>query len=141
LDVSTASAGTIARWLEEHPLVERVYYTGLPSHPGHEVQQRQASGHGAVLSFDVGSRERAKALFDTVKLPLVAVSLGAVESILSYPAMMSHAAMPPEERLRRGITDGLIRLSVGLEDVNDLIADLDQALKAARAVPVTEKIR
>jgi cystathionine beta-lyase len=141
LDVSTASAGTIARWLEEHPLVERVFYTGLPSHPGHEVQQRQASGHGAVLSFDVGSRERAKALFDTVKLPLVAVSLGAVESILSYPAMMSHAAMPPEERLRRGITDGLIRLSVGLEDVNDLIADLDQALKAARAVPVTEKIR
>ena len=88
----------------------------------------QASGHGAVLSFDVGSRERAKALFDRVKLPIVAVSLGAVETILSYPAMMSHASMPAEERLQRGITDGLIRLSVGLEDADDLIRDLEQAL-------------
>ncbi|WP_019120317.1 aminotransferase class I/II-fold pyridoxal phosphate-dependent enzyme [Brevibacillus massiliensis] len=130
LDASTRSAEKLAEWLDRHPAVERVYYTGLPHHPGHELQSRQASGHGAVLSFDVGSRQNAKALFDAVKLPLVAVSLGAVESILSYPALMSHAAMPPEERLHRGITDGLIRLSVGLEDTDDLIADLQQALAA-----------
>ncbi|RNB54082.1 aminotransferase class I/II-fold pyridoxal phosphate-dependent enzyme [Brevibacillus gelatini] len=130
LDVSTKSAGILAEWLSTHPGVSRVYYTGLADHPGHLVQQRQASGHGAVLSFDVGSRERAKALFDRVKLPIVAVSLGAVETILSYPAMMSHAAMPAAEREARGITDGLIRLSAGLEDVDDLLADLKQALDA-----------
>jgi cysteine-S-conjugate beta-lyase len=130
LDVSTQTAEKLARWLSTHPAVSRVYYTGLPEHDGHDLQNRQASGHGAVLSFDVGSRERAKALFDRVRLPIVAVSLGAVETILSYPAMMSHAAMPPAERARRGITDGLIRLSAGLEDAGDLLEDLGQALDA-----------
>jgi cystathionine beta-lyase len=133
LDVSTRTADRIAHWLSAHPAVSRVYYTGLSDHPGHMIQERQASGHGAVLSFDVGNRERAKALFDQVKLPIVAVSLGAVETILSYPASMSHAAMPAEERERRGITDGLIRLSAGLEDVEDLIGDLQQALDALPA--------
>ncbi len=131
LDVSTLSAHRLATWLEAHPLVERVYYTGLVDHPGHELQCRQAAGHGAVLSFDLGCGERAKRLLHAVKLPLVAVSLGAVESILSYPAMMSHASMPAQERHRRGITDGLVRLSVGLEDVQDLAADLEQALAAS----------
>lgn len=135
LDVSTASADRLATWLESHPYVERVYYTGLVDHPGHQLQARQASGHGAVLSFDLGCKERVKRFLDAVKLPLVAVSLGAVESILSYPALMSHASMPAQERSKRGITDGLIRLSVGLEDVHDLAADLDQALVAS-AVPV-----
>lgn len=134
LDVSTQGAGRIAAWLAGHPHVQRVYYTGLVNHDGHELQKQQASGHGAVLSFDVGNREMVKALFDAVHLPIVAVSLGAVESILSYPAMMSHASMPVEERIQRGITDGLIRLSVGLEDADDLIADLDQALTIAAAV-------
>ncbi|MGG1661751.1 aminotransferase class I/II-fold pyridoxal phosphate-dependent enzyme [Brevibacillus sp. NRS-1366] len=128
LDVSTNTADELARWLSTHPAVNRVYYTGLSEHPGHLIQASQSSGHGAVLSFDVGSRERAKALFDRVKLPIVAVSLGAVETILSYPATMSHAAMPVEEREARGITDGLIRLSAGLEDVVDLKEDLQQAL-------------
>ncbi|MBY0088565.1 PLP-dependent aspartate aminotransferase family protein [Brevibacillus brevis] len=128
LDVSTKTAASLADWLSTHPQVSRVYYTGLTDHPGHLIQTQQATGHGAVLSFDVGSRERAKALFDRVKLPIVAVSLGAVETILSYPATMSHAAMPAEERAARGITDGLIRLSAGLEDFNDLVADLKQAL-------------
>jgi cystathionine beta-lyase len=137
LDVGSKSAATLAAWLKSHPAVEKVYYTGLPDHEGHQLQARQASGHGAVLSFDVGSRERAKALFERVKLPIVAVSLGAVETILSYPAAMSHAAMPAEERERRGITDGLIRLSVGLEDTEDLIRDLGQALDALP--PQTEK--
>ncbi|ASJ54710.1 cystathionine gamma-synthase [Brevibacillus formosus] len=128
LDVSTKTAASLADWLSAHPQVSRVYYTGLTDHPGHLIQTQQATGHGAVLSFDVGSRERAKALFDRVKLPIVAVSLGAVETILSYPATMSHAAMPAEERAARGITDGLIRLSAGLEDFDDLVADLKQAL-------------
>lgn len=128
LDIGTRSADHIAHWLAEHPAVSRVYYTGLHSHEGHLVQERQASGHGAVLSFDVGSRERAKAIFNQVKLPIVAVSLGAVETILSYPAAMSHASMPAEEREKRGITDGLIRLSAGLEDTEDLVLDLSQAL-------------
>ena len=129
LDVSSRSAEQIARWLTQHPAVYRVYYTGLPEHEGHQIQERQSSGHGAVLSFDVGSKERARQVLQRARLPLVAVSLGAVESILSYPAMMSHAAMPPEERACRGITDGLIRLSVGLEEVEDLLADLSQALQ------------
>ncbi|WP_289139042.1 PLP-dependent aspartate aminotransferase family protein [uncultured Brevibacillus sp.] len=129
LDVSTNTAEQLANWLAAHPEIMHVYYTGLTEHPGHQVQASQSSGHGAVLSFDVGSRERAKALFDRVKLPIVAVSLGAVETILSYPVTMSHAAMPAEERAARGITDGLIRLSAGLEDVHDLIEDLKQALE------------
>ncbi|MGD8188655.1 aminotransferase class I/II-fold pyridoxal phosphate-dependent enzyme [Brevibacillus ginsengisoli] len=131
LDVSTLSAHRLATWLEAHPLVERVYYTGLFDNPGHALQERQATGHGAVLSFDLGCKEQAKRFLQAVKLPLVAVSLGSVESILSYPAMMSHASMPAHERHRRGITDGLVRLSVGLEDVHDLAADLEQALEAS----------
>ncbi|WP_312113984.1 trans-sulfuration enzyme family protein [Brevibacillus reuszeri] len=135
LDVSTNTADQLAHWLEAHPEITHVYYTGLQDHPGHQIQASQSSGHGAVLSFDVGSRERAKALFDRVKLPIVAVSLGAVETILSYPVTMSHAAMPAEERAARGITDGLIRLSAGLEDVNDLIEDLKQALEYLPPLP------
>lgn len=134
LDASTAAAGQLAEWLTAQPGVEHVYYTGLSAHPEHLLQQRQASGHGAVLSFRLAGRPQVKAFFDAVKLPLVAVSLGAVESILSYPAMMSHASMPVEERAARGITDGLIRLSVGLEDIEDLKADLAQALAAAAKV-------
>lgn len=140
LDASTAAAGELAGWLRQRPGVEHVYYTGLTDHPEHELQKRQASGHGAVLSFRLAGRKQVKAFFDAVKLPLVAVSLGAVESILSYPAMMSHASMPAEERAARGITDGLIRLSVGLEDVTDLKADLAQALAAASRV-VPESVR
>ncbi len=128
MDRSTESAQKIAEFLRNHPAVENVFYTGLSDHPGHALHESQASGHGAVLSFDVGSGERAREVLKKVKFPLVAVSLGGVESILSYPALMSHKAMPREVRLERGITDGLLRFSVGLEDVDDLIADLDQAL-------------
>mgnify|MGYP000902002372 CR=1 FL=1 len=125
---SERTAGKLAAWLADHPAVEKVYYPGLPGHPRREIHMKQSRGFGAVVSFDVGSGERAKALMKRVRLPLVAVSLGAVESILSYPAMMSHASMPREVRLERGITDGLLRYSVGLEDADDLIADLEQAL-------------
>lgn len=126
---SEISARKLADWLSRRGDIDAVYYPGLPEHPGREVQEKQSTGYGAVVSFDVGSGERAKRLLNRVKLPLVAVSLGAVESILSYPPMMSHASMPPEVRAERGITDGLLRFSVGLEDIDDLLADLDEALR------------
>ncbi|MNP11770.1 Cystathionine beta-lyase MetC [compost metagenome] len=126
---SEVSARKLADWLSRRGDIDAVFYPGLPEHPGREIQEKQSTGYGAVVSFDVGSGERAKRLLNQVKLPLVAVSLGAVESILSYPAMMSHASMPPEVRAERGITDGLLRFSVGLEDIDDLLADLDEALR------------
>ncbi|CAM4306959.1 cystathionine beta-lyase [Paenibacillus endophyticus] len=129
MESSERSARRLAEWLSEHSEVTAVYYPGLPNHPGREIHEKQSLGYGAVVSFDVGSGERAKALLSKVQIPLVAVSLGAVESILSYPAMMSHAAMPKEVRHARGITDGLVRYSVGLEDIEDLIEDLDNALR------------
>lgn len=128
MERSEIGARRLAQWLSARQDVEAVYYPGLPEHPGRVIHERQSTGYGAVVSFDVGSEERAKRLLNRVKLPLVAVSLGAVESILSYPPMMSHAAMPREVRLERGIADGLLRFSVGLENVDDLIADLEQAL-------------
>ena len=129
LEASTKSAARIVEWLKNQREVRQVYYTGLSDHPGHEIQANQASGHGAVLSFDVGERIVAYELMKKIHLPVVAVSLGSVESILSYPCKMSHAAMSEEERNARGITDGLLRLSVGLEDTDDLIADFEQALR------------
>lgn len=126
---SEVSAGKLASWLNERNDISAVFYPGLVDHPGREIHEKQSTGYGAVVSFDVGSGERAKKVLNKVRIPLVAVSLGAVESILSYPAMMSHAAMPVEVRAERGITDGLLRFSVGLEDIEDLIEDLDQALQ------------
>ncbi|WP_405080167.1 trans-sulfuration enzyme family protein [Paenibacillus chitinolyticus] len=128
MEGSEQNARRLAEWLDSHPAVGAVYYPGLPDHPGREIHEKQSSGYGAVVSFDVNGGEHARKLLSEVKIPLVAVSLGAVESILSYPAMMSHAAMSREVRLERGITDGLVRYSVGLEDIDDIIADLDAAL-------------
>ncbi len=128
LDAQQRSAAELARWLSGRRDVKRVLYPGLESHPGHAIHAQQARGGGAVVSFELADGPAAVAFLKRVKLPLVAVSLGGVESILSYPRTMSHAAMPAEERHARGITDGLVRLSVGLESAEDLIADLDQAL-------------
>lgn len=128
---STASAQKIAQFLESNPLVEQVYYPGLASHPGYDIHHSQCTSPGAVLSFRLPNYAAAKALVEAMKIPVFAVSLGGVESILSYPAKMSHAAMEPEERSKRGITDGLLRFSVGLEHVDDLIADFAQALEFA----------
>jgi cystathionine beta-lyase len=141
METATASAQRIAEALSHHPQVKRVYYTGLSDHPGHRLQASQASGHGAVLSFDLGSGVKVREVLARVRLPLVAVSLGAVESILSYPACMSHAAMPPKEREARGISEGLLRLSVGLEDPEDLLADLEQAIDDRRLLSVSSEWR
>lgn len=130
---STEGAKKIAAFLNEQPLVEQVYYPGLETHPGHEIHRRQTKDDGAVLSFRLPDRAVAKAFVEQTKLPVFAVSLGAVETILSYPATMSHAAMPQEEREKRGISEGLLRLSVGLEHVDDLIEDLRQALQVAES--------
>lgn len=141
MEAATASAGHIAEGLSRNPQVKHIYYTGLSDHPGHQLQASQASGHGAVLSFDLGSEAKVKEVLSQVKLPLVAVSLGAVESILSYPARMSHAAMPRSEREARGVTDGLLRLSVGLEDADDLLQDLEQAIDGRRFISVASEWR
>lgn len=130
MNASSLAALTIAKWLSERKEVKAVYYPGLPNHPGRSIQEQQATSHGAVLSFEFTTKKNAKDFVENVKLPVFAVSLGAVETILSYPATMSHGSMPEQERLKRGITDGLLRLSVGLEDVNDLIDDFQQALNA-----------
>ena len=118
----------IAKFLEAHPKVKRVLYPGLPSHPQHEIARRQQRGFGAMISFDLGSLEAARRLLNHVRLCSLAESLGGVETLISHPAVMTHASVPPDVRQRIGITDGLVRLSVGIEDVEDLIADLDKAL-------------
>lgn len=133
LEAQQRAAGAIARWLASRPEIRRVFYPGLDAHPGRATHFGQASGGGAMLAFEFQDGPAATAFLKRARLPLVAVSLGGVESILSYPATMSHASMPRPERLARGITDGLVRLSVGLEDEADLIADLESALTGKTA--------
>jgi len=130
VDRAQANAGKIARFLEQHPRVEWVRYPGLPHHPGHDIAQKQMDGFGAMLCFGVkGGLEGGRALLNRLRLITMAVSLGGVESLIQHPASMTHAGVPREERLAAGITDELVRLSVGCEDVEDLTADLDQALQ------------
>ncbi|MDR3190592.1 MAG: aminotransferase class I/II-fold pyridoxal phosphate-dependent enzyme [Lactobacillaceae bacterium] len=124
---SANSAQQIAEWLEQQPQVTRVNYPGLPSDPGYAIQQRQAKNGGAVLSFDVGSQDHARIVAEATKIPCFSVSLGGVETILSYPPKMSHAELDGEGLAEAGITPGLLRFSVGLEDPQDLINDLAQA--------------
>ncbi len=128
MDQSQASAIKIVDWLGKQSWVDKIHYPGLSDHPGYTVQAAQADGPGAVFSFELDSYETTKRILEGSKLSAFAVSLGGVESIISYPARMSHAAVPKEERERKGIKDTLVRLSVGLEDPEDLIADLEQAI-------------
>lgn len=128
MEESQKSAAKIASWLDNRPEVIKVYYPGLPGHPGYHIHASQSTGAGAVLSFEFENYELTKRVLEGVELSAFAVSLGGVESIISYPAKMSHAAMPPSERADRGISDTLVRLSVGLEDVDDLIADLERLI-------------
>lgn len=122
------NARRIVEYLVDHPKVQRVLYPGLPDHPGHEVHKRQASGFGSMITIEMGSYEAAKAMLDRVRVMSFAESLGGVESLISHPASMTHASIPPERRADLGLTDGMVRLSVGIEDVEDLLADLEQAL-------------
>ncbi|RZJ86420.1 MAG: O-succinylhomoserine (thiol)-lyase, partial [Brevundimonas sp.] len=128
-----ATAGRIAELLDAHPAVKVVHYPGLKSHPNHDLVQRQQSGPGAMLSFELeGGVDEVRRLVEALDVFTLAESLGGVESLIAHPATMTHAAMTPDQRDLAGITDGLIRLSVGLEHEDDLIADLTPALDALR---------
>jgi cystathionine beta-lyase/cystathionine gamma-synthase len=122
------SGRAVAAFLEEHPKVEKIYYPGSVSHRQHDLAKKQQRGFGGMVAFDVGSLERARTVLEAVRLCTLAESLGGVETLISHPATMTHASVLPETRERIGITDGLVRVSVGLEDTDDIIADLDQAL-------------
>ncbi len=125
-----ANAFAIARFLEKHPKVEKVIYPGLASHPQHDLAKRQMSGFGGMISFVIrGNLEDSKRVMERTRLFTLAESLGGVESLIEHPAIMTHASVPAENRKALGIADTLIRISVGIEDVNDLIADLEQALR------------
>jgi cystathionine beta-lyase/cystathionine gamma-synthase len=123
-----SNGAAVAKFLESHRKVKRVIYPGLASHPQHEIAKRQQRGFGAMISFDLGSLEAAKTLLKHVRICSLAESLGGVETLISHPALMTHASIPPELQREIGITEGMVRISVGIEDVEDLIADLDQAL-------------
>ncbi len=124
------NAWAVAEFLEEHPKVKKVFYPGLPGHPDRELVEKQMEGFGGMVSFDVGSADAARKVAEAVKIFVLTGSLGGVEPILSHPATMSHSSMPADLRDRLGVTDSLLRLSVGLEDVEDLLADLSQALSS-----------
>ena len=130
-----ANAAQVAHFLQTHPLVQRVHYPGVAGHRQFLLATQQMKGYGGMISFEIeGGREAANAFFRSLRVFSFAESLGGVESLACYPAEMTHGAIPREERERRGITEGLIRLSVGIEDSEDLLADLSGALAAAESV-------
>ena len=124
------TARTVAAWLEAQPRVRRVLYPGLASHPQHALARRQMRGFGGMISFDLGSLPRAKTFLGRLRLCALAESLGGVETLISHPASMTHGSIPEAQRRRIGVTDGLVRISVGVEDAEDILDDLDQALRA-----------
>jgi cystathionine beta-lyase/cystathionine gamma-synthase len=130
MEAHNRNGQAIAEYLSKHAHVDRVHYPGLPAHPQHALAQRQMRGYTGMVSFDVGTPERARTVLETVRLFALAESLGGVESLISHPASMTHASVPAERRAALGVTDSLIRVSVGIEDMEDLKADLDQALAA-----------
>jgi cystathionine gamma-lyase/cystathionine beta-lyase/cystathionine gamma-lyase/homocysteine desulfhydrase len=130
MEAHNRNGQAIAEYLSAHPRVDRVHYPGLPAHPQHALAQRQMRGYTGMVSFDVGTLERARTVLEKVRLFALAESLGGVESLISHPASMTHASVPAERRAALGVTDSLIRVSVGIEDIEDLRADLDQALAA-----------
>jgi cystathionine beta-lyase/cystathionine gamma-synthase len=120
----------VAEFLASHPKVQSVIYPGLPSHPQHDLAKRQMQGFGGMLSFDVGSFEGARTVCNAVRLMALAESLGGVETLICHPASMTHASVPPERRAAIGLTESMVRISVGIEDPQDLIDDLRQAFEA-----------
>jgi methionine-gamma-lyase len=130
IDKGQQNAMQIARFLEDHHKVEWVKYPGLKSHPQYDLAQRQMKGPGTMISFELkGGYEAGKILMNNVRLALLAVSLGGVETLIQHPASMTHSKLSPEARVRAGISDGLVRLSVGIEDLEDIMDDLKQALE------------
>ena len=127
-----ANAAVLAEYLASHPKVKRVHYPGLASHPQHALAKRQMRGFGGLISFELGSLERARTLLNGVRLMALAESLGGVETLISHPATMTHASVPADRRAAIGVTDDLVRVSVGIEDVDDLKEDLAQALDAVQ---------
>jgi cystathionine beta-lyase/cystathionine gamma-synthase len=123
------SAMQVAKWLTTQRTLKKVYYPGLPTHPQHKLAKKQMKNFGGMIAFDLGSFDAAKRFLKKVRLCALAESLGGVETLISHPATMTHASIPPEQRRKIGVTDGLVRISVGLEDVNDIISDMKQALK------------
>jgi cystathionine gamma-synthase len=133
MKIHEENARAVAEFLNQHPQVLRVYYPGLPSHPGHELAKRQQHGFGGMVSFEVkGGIEKVNKVLRSTKIFTLAESLGGIESLICFPLTMTHASMDPELREKAGINERIIRLSVGIEDVNDLIEDLDQALNLVR---------
>jgi cystathionine beta-lyase/cystathionine gamma-synthase len=128
MEAHDRNARRVAAFLDEHPRVEKVIYPGLPSHPQHELAKRQMRGFGGMVSAVLGSLDEAKLVLPRFRLFALAESLGGIESLICHPASMTHGAVPPEERAKVGLTDGLIRLSVGCEDVEDLLGDIERAL-------------
>jgi methionine-gamma-lyase len=132
MEKHASNAMKVAQFLEAHPKIEWVRYPGLPSHPQHEIAKKQMSGFGGMISFGIkGGIEAGRKLMNRVELCVLAVSLGYVDTLIQHPASMTHANIPRDVRLKTGITDDLVRLSVGIEEPEDIIADLDQALVAA----------
>lgn len=125
-----ASGRRVASFLSEHPKVQKVYYPGLASHPQHELALRQMGGFGGMIAFETGSIENARAVLEAAEVCALAESLGGVESLICHPASMTHASVPVADRERLGITDGMVRISVGIEDVEDIVEDLDRSLSA-----------
>jgi len=130
LDRQQQNALSLARWLKKHPLVRKVFYPGLEEHPDHELIKRQANGFGAMIAFEVGNHALVEQILLKTRLISFAESLGGVESLMTFPEGQTHADIPAELRARLGINDVLLRLSVGIENIDDLIADLDQAFKS-----------
>jgi len=129
MDRHCANAMVIARFLEAHPKVDRVYYPGLESSPFHELAKRQMKDFGGMVAFDIhGGLEAGRRLMDNIEIFTLAVSLGCVDSLIQHPASMTHACVPKDKRERAGINDGLVRVSVGIENAEDLVRALDQAL-------------
>ncbi len=130
MEAHNVNGMAMAQYLSAKKQVQKIYYPGLPSHPGHALAKKQMSGFGAMLAFDLGSLDNARNFLSRVRLCSLAESLGGVETLISHPATMTHASVPAEHRSKLGISDGLVRISVGIEDIEDLIADLENAFAA-----------
>ncbi|MFQ5767288.1 MAG: trans-sulfuration enzyme family protein, partial [Acidobacteriota bacterium] len=128
MEAHDSNGRRLAEHLAGHPKVKKVFYPGLPSHPGHDLARRQMNGFGAMISFDLGSVENARCFLNHIHVMTLAESLGGVETLVCHPASMTHASVPPAERQRIGLGDGLVRISAGVEDIEDLLADLNRGL-------------